>query len=144
MNNGKLGEQLFQQKMQNKGYTVEDVSNNPDYWYKDIDFIATSPTTGAVKSFEVKTDSKINTTGNLYLEIVNINSKQWNYDGWWLHCEADYLVYIDAINSIFYIIPLLELRERVKKLPKRIAQCGNDSIGQLVSLKSISDITQIL
>ena len=144
MNNGKLGEQLFQQKMQNKGYTVEDVSNNPDYWYKDIDFIITSPTTGAVKSFEVKFDSRINKTGNLYLEIVNMNSKQWNYDGWWLHCEANYLVYIDAINGIFYVISLEELRERVKKLPKRIAQCGNDSIGQLISLKDISDLIKIL
>ena len=142
MNNGKLGEQLFQQKMQNKGYTVEDVSNNPDYWYKDIDFIITSPTTGAVKSFEVKFDSRINKTGNLYLELINIHSK--GTKGWFDFCQADYLAYGDAANSIFYIIPLLELRERVKKLPKQIAQCGNDSIGQLVSLKSISDITQIL
>lgn len=138
------GELLFQQAMRNKGYIIEDVSQNGNYFDKDIDCLITSPTTGITKSFEIKTDSKINTSGNLYLEIVNMNSKQWNYDGWWLHCEADYLVYIDAINSIFYIIPLLELRERVKKLPKRIAQCGNDSIGQLVSLKSISDITQIL
>ena len=142
MNNGKLGEQLFQQKMQNKGYTVEDVSNNPDYWYKDIDFIITSPTTGAVKSFEVKFDSRINKTGNLYLELVNIHSK--DTKGWFDFCQADYLVYGDSLKQIFYVISLEELRERVKKLPKQIAQCGNDSIGQLVSLKSISDITQIL
>ena len=142
MNNGKQGEQLFQQKLQNKGYTVEDVSNNPNYWNKDIDFIVTSPTTGAVKTFEVKWDSRINKSGNLYLELVNMYSK--GTKGWFDFCQADYLAYGDAANSIFYIIPLLELRERVKKLPKQIAQCGNDSIGQLVSLKSISDITQIL
>ena len=142
MNNGKQGEQLFQQKMQNKGYTVEDVSNNPDYWYKDIDFIATSPTTGAVKSFEVKWDSRINKSGNLYLELTNIHSKGGN--GWFDFCQADYLAYGDAANGIFYIIPLLELKEKVKHMPKQIAQCGNDSIGQLVSLKTISDITQIL
>ena len=142
MNNGKLGEQLFQQKMQNKGYTVEDVSNNPDYWYKDIDFIITSPTTGAVKSFEVKFDSRINKTGNLYLELVNIYSK--GTKGWFDFCQADYLVYGDSLKQIFYVIPLEELRERVKKLPKRIAQCGNDSIGQLISLKDISDLIKIL
>ena len=142
MNNGKQGEQLFQQKMQNKGYTVEDVSNNPDYWNKDIDFIATSPTTGAVKTFEVKWDSRINKSGNLYLELVNMYSK--GTKGWFDFCQADYLAYGDAVTQIFYVISLEELRERVKKLPKRIAQCGNDSIGQLVSLKSISDITQIL
>ena len=142
MNNGKLGEQLFQQKMQNKGYTVEDVSNNPDYWYKDIDFIVTSPTTGTVKNFEVKWDSRINKTGNLYLELTNIHSKGGN--GWFDFCQADYLAYGDAVTQIFYIISLEELRERVKKLPKRIAQCGNDSIGQLISLKDISDLIKIL
>lgn len=142
MSNGKQGEQLFQQAMQNKGYVVEDVSNNPSYWNKDIDFIITSPTTGLTKTFEVKWDSKLNKTGNLYLELVNINSQ--NGDGWFEFCQADYVAYGDAITNTFYIIPLLELREKVKQLPKRIAQCGNDSIGQLVSLKQISDIYEIL
>lgn len=45
MNNGKYGETLFAQMMADRGYKVEDVSGNPDYWYKDIDFIITSPTT---------------------------------------------------------------------------------------------------
>ena len=142
MNNGKQGEQLFQQKMQNKGYTVEDVSNNPNYWYKDIDFIVTSPTTGTVKNFEVKWDSRINKTGNLYLELVNMHSK--GTKGWFDFCQADYLAYGDAVTQIFYVISLEELRERVKKLPKRIAQCGNDSIGQLISLKDIGDLIKIL
>ena len=142
MNNGKQGEQLFRQKMLNGNYTVEDVSSNPDYWDKDIDFIVTSSTTGLTKTFEVKWDSRINKTGNLYLELVNMHSK--GTKGWFNFCQADYLVYGDAVTQIFYVISLEELRERVKKLPKRIAQCGNDSIGQLVSLKSISDITQIL
>ncbi len=142
MSNGKQGEKLFQQAMQNKGYTVVDVSNNPSYWNKDIDFIITSPYTKQTKSFEVKFDSKLNKTGNLYLELVNVNSQ--NGDGWFEFCQADYLAYGDAITNTFYIIPLLELREKVQHMPKQIAQCGNDSIGQLVSLKSISDITQIL
>jgi hypothetical protein len=40
----------------------------------DIDFQLTSPTTGAIKYFEVKWDSRIHTTGNLYLETENIFS----------------------------------------------------------------------
>lgn len=142
MANGKQGEQLFQQAMQNKGYVVEDVSNDPSYWNKDIDFIITSPTTGLTKTFEVKYDSKLNKTGNLYLELANAHSQ--NGDGWFEFCQADYVAYGDAITNTFYIIPLLELREKVKHMPKRIAQCGNDSIGQLVSLKQISDIYEIL
>ncbi len=68
------GEQLFAAIMRRKGYSVEDTTNNPYYWSKDIDFIATSPTTNKIKSFEVKTDWYINRTGNLFLEIVNVNS----------------------------------------------------------------------
>ena len=43
MSNGKQGEKLFAQIMTDCGYKVEDVSNNPDYWYKDIDSFITSP-----------------------------------------------------------------------------------------------------
>jgi hypothetical protein len=67
--------------MLGRNYEVVDVSNNPDYWYKDIDFILTSPTSGLTKTFEVKWDSRINRTGNLFLEISSINSK--GGKGWW-------------------------------------------------------------
>ena len=137
-NNGKQGERLFKQIMLSRNYQVEDVSNNPDFWSKDIDFVITSPASGLTKSFEVKWDSRINSTGNLYLELTNIYSKGGR--GWFEFCQADFLVYGDAIAQTFYIIPLLELRERVKQLPYREAKCGYDSVGQLVSLKSIEDI----
>jgi hypothetical protein len=61
--------------MSGRNYQVEDVSSNPDYWGKDIDFLITSPTSGLTKSFEVKYDTRINRTGNLYLEFVNKNSE---------------------------------------------------------------------
>lgn len=143
-NNGKLGERLFRQIMESRNYTVVDVSGNPAYFDKDIDFIVTSATSGLTKTFEVKWDSCINRTGNLYLELTNINSKQWSGQGWWEHCQADYLVYGDAAARKFYIIPLLELRERVEQLPFRQGRCGYESTGQLVSLKDIADIIKEL
>lgn len=139
---GKKGERLFQQRMEARGYTVQDVSGNPDYWYKDIDFLITSPTTGATKSFEVKYDSKINKSGNLFLEVQSINSK--GGKGWFEFCEADFLAYGDAASRTFYIIPLLELKERVKQLPQRIAHCGYESTGLLISLDDIRDLIKIL
>jgi hypothetical protein len=107
--------------MKNRNYIVKDVSGNPDYWSKDIDFIITSSTTGLTKTFEVKYDSRIHKTGNLYLELSNIHSKQWNGEGWWKHCEADYIAYGDSVRRKFYIIPLLELKERVEQSPKTYA-----------------------
>ena len=70
---GKQGEQLFQQIMERKGYTVKDVSTNSQYWDKDIDFIVISSTSGLERTFEIKWDSRINNTNNLYLEMTNIH-----------------------------------------------------------------------
>ena len=142
MQKGKIGERLFQQIMESKGHKVEDVSNNPEYWYRDIDFFVTSSVSGETKSFECKWDSCISRTGNLYLELTNVHSK--GGKGWYKFCEADYLAYGDAKNRIFYIIPLLELKKKVEQLPSRYAKCGYDSTGLLVSLKDIKDIIQIL
>lgn len=140
MNNGKQGEVLFKSMLANRGYQIIDVSDNEEYFSKDIDLIVTSPTTNSTRTFEIKWDSKISKTRNLYLETFNINSKQWNYDGWWKHCKADYLVYGDSVNQIFYIFHLGDLRERVDKLVCRKAYCGNDSEGLLVSLDSVKDL----
>jgi hypothetical protein len=78
------------------------------------------------------------------LELTNINSKQWNGDGWWKHCKADFLAYGDAVNKVFYMIPMSELRQRVKQLNARVANCGYDSTGLLVNLKDIADIVYML
>lgn len=138
MSNGKYGERLFKQIMENRNYSVIDVSDNPDYWYKDIDFIITSPTSGLTKTFEVKWDSRINRTGNLYIELSNIHSKEGK--GWFQFCQADFLVYGDAVAQVFYIIPFGALKERIPQLRYRQVSCGYDSIGQLVSLDDIADI----
>lgn len=143
-NNGKYGERMFKQAMLSRNYSVEEVSNNPQYFDKDIDFFVTSSTTGSTKSFEVKWDSKIHKTNKLYLEISNVNSKQWNGEGWWLHCQADYLAYGDSAKRKFYIIPMDKLRERVAQLPVRYAQCSQDSVGQLIYLNEIEDLYQII
>lgn len=140
-NNGKYGENLFATIMKNSGYEVKDVSGVVEYFPKDIDFVITSPTSGLTKTFEVKWDTLIHSTKNLYLEIENPRSKQWNGDGWWLHCEADYLAYGDSYNENYYMIPLADLRDRVSHLPHRVGKTSDGSKGLLVSLNDISDIS---
>ena len=86
-----------------RNYKVNNVTRNPHYWYKDIDFIITSRASGLTKSFEVKWDTRVAATGNLYIETT---SRFGDGRGWWEFCEADYLAYGDAVNEIFYIIPV--------------------------------------
>lgn len=143
-NNGKEGEQLFAQAMAARGYDITDVSNNPDYWPKDIDFIITSPTTGQTKTFEVKWCSRIHTTHNLFLEIKNPRSRQWNGEGWWPHCQADFLVYGDAISHLFHIFPMDELRKRVDTLDLQTKFTSDGSVGLILPLSAISDIAVLL
>ena len=141
-NNGKQGEARFSDKMRANGYVVQDVSDNPSYWDKDIDFIVTSPSSGLTKSFEIKWDSRINSTGNLYLELFNINSK--GGKGWYKFCEADYVAYGDQRADCFYIVPLADLRARVERIKPTVAQCGNDSFGYLLPIDSITDLIKII
>ena len=141
-NNGRQGELVFARTMRNIGFGVEDVSGNPEYYDKDIDFIITSPLTGATRTFEVKWDSRIYYTNNLYLELTNIHSK--GQQGWFRFCQADFLAYGDANTKRFYIIDMSKLRERVEQLPARMSHCGTDSIGLLVSYCDIADIVTVL
>ena len=141
---GKRGERIFKQRMEFNGFGVEDLRDDPEFWMIDCDFRLTSPTTGNKKYFEVKWDSRIHKTGNLYLETENIFSKQWNYEGWWLHCKADYIAYGDSQTMQFYIIPREELVARVKELPTRIAHCANESTGLLVRLEDIKDLIKVV
>lgn len=144
-NNGKIGERKFHQIMLDKGYQVQDVSKNPEYYYK-CDFIVTSPTTGITKTFEVKWDEQIWYYGNLFLEIWNDKS-QMNQLGWYEYCTADYVAYGDAKNDRIYIIDMQRLKQRVEVLVKRKRECKNkygevESIGLVVSLDDVKDITE--
>lgn len=137
MNNGKYGEQLFKQIMQERNYTVEDVSNNSDYFYKDIDFILTSSTSGLVKTFEVKWDERINQTGNLFIEMINPRSE--GCCGWFEFIKADYLAYGDAVSKQFYIIDVKYLKDFMSKNKNsfKYKRCSDGAEGYVVPLKYI-------
>ena len=53
------GELEFKLQAQKKGYVLEYVGDDPDYWHRDIDFISNGN-----QYIEVKWDSKIHKTGN--------------------------------------------------------------------------------
>lgn len=102
-----LGETECINFLTNLGYDVEDVSDNRNYWFKDIDLICRKD--GKTTTIEVKADSKINTTNNLFIETVS--NEQTKREGWFFYCEADYLFYYDTIDQYLYIINYDDLKQ---------------------------------
>ena len=91
------GEYLASRYLQAQGYAVEDVSLTPKYWKKDVDLIARKD--NHELKIEVKWDSRIHHTGNMFIETetdVDLNKA-----GWFKFCEADYIFYGDEKRSLF-------------------------------------------
>lgn len=93
-------------------YIVEDVSDNPLYWDQDIDLIAQLPHSQRSITIEVKWDSRIAETGNLFVETYNEASK--NRLGWIKFSKADYIYYGDSNSRKFYKISRALLKEYVE------------------------------
>lgn len=90
------------------GYKVTDVSNNPNYWKKDIDLIIEDKL-----GVEVKWDQLIASTGNMFIETVSDTEK--NKDGWFIFCKADLLFYGDAANKLYYVFRFSELKQWIEE-----------------------------
>ena len=137
------GEYEVKKFLRGRGIQVEDVSDKPQYWAKDIDLIATNPLTGASAAIEVKLDARINDTGNFFIEFENPRSK--NSNGWLYFCEADFLYYIDSNSLLTYIIKIDELRRFIAthKRDLAIKSTYDGSIGYIVPLAAMPVFTTI-
>ena len=141
MTDSKYGEQLFKQLMEKRGNKVEDLTADREFQIVDIDFRITSPS-GITKFFEVKYDSKINSTGNLFIEFFNAH----NYAGlgWYEFCKADYIAYGDAHTDTFYCFLLENLRQLINSHRFNVATTDNEKIaGYLIPLKLIERLEVI-
>lgn len=141
--NYRLGEYYACQYLKSQGYEVEDTTLNPDYWEKDIDFIARKGNEGI--SIEVKWDNRISDSGNMFIETITDIDK--GKQGWFEFCKADYIYYGDSNNNLFYVFKTDDLRRfmRNNKTQQRKAPDYNYqnkvkkvSQGELVSIKDFS------
>lgn len=124
------GELEFKLKAQAQGRTLEYVGDDPDYWNKDIDFIVDDD-----KTVEVKWDSWIDKTNNLFIETANPRSK--GGCGWYCFTQADWLAYGNSTKNIFYMIRMNDLRDYIEthKPERKITNDGAE--GFLVPLNEI-------
>lgn len=141
--NYRLGEYYASQYLKSQGYEVEDTTLNPDFWNKDIDFIARKGNKEI--TIEVKWDSRISDSGNMFVEIITDIDK--GKQGWFEFCQADYIFYGDSQNNLFYVFKTDDLRKflRENKTQSRKAPDYNHqkkvkkvSQGSLVPIKQFS------
>ena len=114
------GEKFLKQYLRSIGYTVIDVHKNEQYFDKDIDMFATRQPDSIEEpvAIEVKWDSKINHTGNLFLEFRH---RKFDKDGavihqdtgWFNICQADLLFYGDSKNKKYYVFKFPELKRYI-------------------------------
>lgn len=113
---GKVGELLVLNHLQKQGAQVEDVTNNPAYFEKDIDFITND------FSLDVKYDTCFTYTGNLFIEY-ELAYESGSKPGWIKYCEADFIYYVDAATHTCLIFKTEEMREYVKNNKCKIVVC---------------------
>ena len=137
------GEYEVKKYLRGRGFKVKDVSDNLYYCARDIDLIATNPSTGRSAAIEVKLDARIDDTGNFFIEFENPRST--NSKGWFNFCEADFIYYIDETSLLTYIIKFDELRRFIATNKRNLAikSTFDGSIGYIVPLAAMPIFTTI-
>ena len=143
---GDEGEKLVLNWLREKeGVTnIRDVSKDPQYQKKDIDILFTE--NGSEKQIDVKCDTMVDKTGNVFMEIISNNKKY--TPGNFIYSEAQYFYYVFSETKRLLVLPLKETRDYVFKHSEsfKIGRCNNygyngevlyTSLGRLVPYNKI-------
>lgn len=104
---GEVGETAVIKHYQKLGCIIEDTSDNPQYFKDDIDMIINGQTV------EVKTDYRMNETGNIALEMVSNYNPAYYKDGWFITSKAQIFVFYSPQTNNSYQVFADELRKVV-------------------------------
>ena len=106
---GRTSEALVASFLLEKGWRIEDVTQDKTYQSLEIDLIAHKD--GCRRSLEVKQENKVGSTGNLLLEIIT-NTKTGG-EGWFSKCQADYIFWHDTQNQLLLVAATSSVREYI-------------------------------
>lgn len=102
---GKIGETAVYNYYNSRGIDIIDVSHNPFYQAKDIDFIING------QSVEVKTGTKIKDYQQICLELVSNSDKDFFRKGFLFTTEAEVIIFYSPQEQKMYQIIVSELRK---------------------------------
>ena len=92
---GATSESLVQLFLTERGWLVENLSQDKQYQQKDIDFLATKD--GETRTVEVKQDNRCGQTGNFLLETIT--NCRTGGKGWFAKTQADYIIFHNTIGG---------------------------------------------
>ena len=112
---GKQAEQLVKNFLINRGYTVQDISEDRDNFQNDIDFIVQKD--GHTSKIEVKLDTKLAVTQNVaFEEAFYLNDKEIGHkeirNGYYYYSQCDFLIFVSPNDTNLYIVHFRKLKEQ--------------------------------
>ena len=142
---GKRGEKLFKEFLEKSGKQCKDVSDDPKYQKDDIDFIVEGKS-GNELSFEVKNDSKIAYTGNIFYE--SISNVDYGTVGCFEKTKADFIVICSEPENKFYLIRSNILKDYVRDNRSSLRYIsrveGSNSAGYLVPKAKVAEYLKVV
>ena len=136
---GKRGEKIFSKYLDNLGLEHEDVSDVKEYQKQDIDFVVRAKT-GQTWTVEVKNDTRIAQTGNIFFETIS--NVHYSSNGCFNKTNADAMVIVSESEKKLYIVTTKNLKKFVEDNKEHLkfrTTPGSNSAGFLVPVASLGD-----
>ena len=116
---GKQAEQLVKDYLTDRGYTVQDVSEEQDNYQNDIDFIVQKD--GRTSKIEVKLATRIAETQNIaYEDVFNLKDKESGQtetrEGYYHYSQCDFLIFVSPADNSLYMVYFAKLKEQEEAL----------------------------
>lgn len=116
---GKQAEQLVKDFLTNRGYAVQDVSEDCDNYQNDVDFIAHKD--GRTSKIEVKLDTRLAKTQNIAFEdVFYLKDKETGQTeikpGYYHYSQCDFLIFVSPTDNCLYIVHFAKLKEQEELL----------------------------
>ena len=135
LNRGKVGERIFIEIMAERGWEIEDLSNDKTYQKKGVDFCVKKGNQRLM--IDVKTDYVMYKTGNIFLEL-----KDGPRVGWAKKTEADLIFYIDYNANRAYVLDWASCAAKIDDL-RKVAFNNQDGISMVGALLPTRELDKL-
>ena len=116
---GKQAEQLVKDYLTDRGYTVQDVSEEQDDYQNDVDFVVQKD--GRTSKIEVKLDTRLAETQNIAFEdVFYLTDKETGQtetrEGYYHYSQCDFLIFVSPADRNLYMVHFAKLKEQEESL----------------------------